>query len=61
VDNHVVELEVDHEAEPTTGVARQEKKESDNKEKRDAEPSTGTPIDKDLPRSFIPRLHILRD
>jgi hypothetical protein len=49
----VVEPEVDHEAEPTTGLTRQEEKESDNKEKRDAEPSTGTPIDKDPPRSFI--------
>jgi hypothetical protein len=55
VDNHVAELEADHEAEPTTDLARQEEKESDNKEKRDAEPSIVTPIDKDLPRTFIPK------
>jgi hypothetical protein len=55
VDNHVAELKADHEAEPTTDLARQEEKESDNKEKRDAEPSTITSIDKDLPRSFIPK------
>jgi hypothetical protein len=45
----------DHEAKPTTDLARQEDKESDNKEKRDAKPSIATPIDKDLPRSFIPK------
>ena len=55
MDNHVAEPEADHEAEPTTNLARQEEKESDNKEKKDVEPSTITPIDKDLPRSFIPK------
>jgi hypothetical protein len=51
----VAEPEADHEVEPTTDLARQEEKESDNMEKRDAEPSTATPIDKDLPRTFIPK------
>jgi hypothetical protein len=55
VDNHVGKPVEDHEAEPTTDLARQEEKESDNKEKRDSEPSTVTPIDKDLLRSFIPK------
>ena len=55
VDNHVAEPEADHEAEPTTDLARQEEKESDNKEKKDSKPSTVTPIDKDLSRSFIPK------
>ena len=55
VDNHVTEPEADHEAEPTTDLSRQEEKESDNKEKKDAEPSTVTLIDKELPRSFIPK------
>jgi hypothetical protein len=55
VDNHVVEPEANHEAEPTTNLARQEEKESDNKEKRDAGPSIVTPIDKDPPRSFVPK------
>jgi hypothetical protein len=53
VDNHVAKPEADHEAEPTTDLTRQEEKESDNKEKRDVEPSTVNHIDKDPPRSFI--------
>jgi hypothetical protein len=55
VDNHAAEAEVDHEAEPTTDLSRQEEKESDKKVERDAESSTVTPIDKDLPRSFVPK------
>jgi hypothetical protein len=55
VDNHVAEPEADHEAEPTTNLARQEEKESDNKEKRDAEPYTVTPLVNDRPRSFVPK------
>jgi hypothetical protein len=47
------ELEVDHEEEPKVELAEQEEKQSDNKEERDAEPSTVT--DKDPPRSFIPK------
>jgi hypothetical protein len=55
VDNLVAEPEVVDEAEPATDVARQEETESDNKEKKDAEPSTVTPIEKDLLRSFAPK------
>jgi hypothetical protein len=55
VDNLVVELEAVDEAELTTDVARQEETESDNKEKKDAEPSTVTPIEKDLSRLFAPK------
>jgi hypothetical protein len=55
VDNHVAEPEVDHEAEPTTNLARLEEKESDNKEKRDAEPYTVTPLVNDCLRSFVPK------
>jgi hypothetical protein len=61
VDNHVAEPEADHEAKPTIDLARQEEKESDNKEKRDAEPSTVTPIDKDLLGRLSQKPHILRD
>jgi hypothetical protein len=55
VDNHVAEPKVDHEAEPTTDLARQEGKESDKKETTDVEPSTVTPMDNDPPRSFVPK------
>jgi hypothetical protein len=34
---------------------------SDNKEKKDAEPSIVTPIEKGLSRSFAPKPLILRD
>ena len=51
VDNYLVEPE----AEPA-GQERQEGKESGNKEERDVEPSTTTPIVKDPPRSFIPKV-----
>jgi CCR4-NOT transcriptional regulation complex NOT5 subunit len=51
----VAEPEANHEEQPKVDLARQEEKESGNEEKRDAEPSTITPIDKDLPRSFIPK------
>jgi hypothetical protein len=47
VDNHVVDPEVD-----TVG---QEGEASGNKEERDVEPSTATPIVKDPPRSFVPK------
>jgi hypothetical protein len=40
---------------PTTDLARQEETKSDNKEKKDAVPSTVTPIEKDLTRSFAPK------
>jgi hypothetical protein len=60
VDNHVAELEsdhakpqADHEVEPKATLAGQEKKESDNKEERGAEPSTVTPIVNDPLRSFV--------
>ena len=55
MDNHVADLEEVDEAVPATDLARQEETKSDNKEKKDVEPSTVTPIDKDLPRSFIPK------
>ena len=45
VDNHVVDLEVD--------IAGQEGEENGNKEERDAEPSTTTPIVKDPPKTFV--------
>jgi hypothetical protein len=48
VDNHVVDPEVD-----TVG---KEGDESDNKEERDVEPYTATPIVKDPPRSFVPKV-----
>ena len=47
VDNQVVE--------PKANFAGQERKESDNKEEKGAEPSTVTPIVKDPPRLFIPK------
>jgi hypothetical protein len=52
VDNLVVDPEAVDEAVPATDLARQEETKSDNKEKKDAEPSTVTPIEKDLSRSF---------
>jgi hypothetical protein len=45
VDNHVVDPEVD--------ISGQEEEASGNKEERDAEPSTATPVVKDPPRSFV--------
>jgi hypothetical protein len=47
VDNQVVKLEAD--------PAGQEEEKSDNKEGRDAEPSTATLVVKDPPRSFVPK------
>jgi hypothetical protein len=41
--------------EPETDLTGQEGEESDNKEERDAEPSTVNPIVKDPPRSFVPK------
>ena len=40
---------------PKVDLAGKERKESDNKEERGAEPSTVTLIDKDPPRLFIPK------
>ena len=54
VDNHVAELESNHE-EPKAAPIVQEEKESDKKEERGAEPSTVTPIVNDPPRLFIPK------
>jgi hypothetical protein len=55
VDNRVADPEVVDEAVPTIDLARQEETKSDNKENKDAEPSTVTPIEKDLTRSFVPK------
>jgi hypothetical protein len=55
VDNLVADLEVVDEAVPATDLARQEERKSDNKEKKDVEPSTVTPIEKDHARSFVPK------
>jgi hypothetical protein len=55
VDNHVAEPKANHEAEPTTNLARQEQKESDKKETTDVEPSIVTPMDNDSPMSFVPK------
>jgi hypothetical protein len=40
---------------PKVDLAGQEGEEGNNKEERDAEPSTVTPIVKDSPRSFVPK------
>jgi hypothetical protein len=53
VDNLVADPEEIDEAVPATDLARQEETKSDNKEKKDVEPSTVTPIEKDLTRSFV--------
>jgi hypothetical protein len=55
VDNLVADPEAIDEVVLTTDLARQEETKSDNKEKKDAEPSTVTPIEKDLLRSFVPQ------
>jgi hypothetical protein len=55
VDNLVADLEAVDEAVPGTDLARQEETKSDNKEKKAAEPSIVTPIEKDLSRSFVPK------
>jgi hypothetical protein len=55
VDNRVANPEVVDEAVLATDLARQEETKSDNKEKKDAELSIVTPIEKDLTRSFVPR------
>jgi CCR4-NOT transcriptional regulation complex NOT5 subunit len=55
VNNQVAEPETNDEAVPTTELARQEETKSDNKEEIDAVPSTVTPTEKDLPRSFVPK------
>jgi hypothetical protein len=55
VDNRVANPEKVDEAVPATDLAGQEDKKSDTKEKKDAEPSTFTPTEKDLTRSFVPK------
>jgi hypothetical protein len=55
VDNHVDEPVAVDEVVPATDLAEQEETKSDNTEKKDAEPSTVTPIEKDLTRSFVPK------
>jgi hypothetical protein len=52
VDNLVANPEAIDEVEPAIDVAKQEETKSDNKEKKDAEPSIVTHIEKDLTRSF---------
>jgi hypothetical protein len=55
VDNHVADLEAVDEAMPVADLAGQKETRSDYKEKKDAEPSTVTPIEKDLTMSFVPK------
>jgi hypothetical protein len=55
VDNLVADPEAVDEAVPATNLARQEETKSDNKEERDGEPFTVIPIEKDLPRSYVPK------
>jgi hypothetical protein len=55
VDNHVADPEAVDEAVLTADLAGQKEMKSDNKEKKDAEPSTVTPTEKDLTRSFVPK------
>jgi hypothetical protein len=43
------------EAVPAADLAEQEETKSDNKKKKDAEPTTVTPTEKDLTRSFVPK------
>jgi hypothetical protein len=47
------EPKADYVVEPKAAFARQEEKESDNKEERGVEPSIVIPIDKGPPRLFI--------
>jgi hypothetical protein len=56
VDNRVDEPEAVDEAVPTANLAGQEETKSDNNEKKNAEPSTVTPTEKDLTRSFVPKV-----
>ena len=51
----MAEPEANRETKPTTDLSRQEETKIDNKEERDADPSIVTPIEKDLPRSFVPK------
>jgi hypothetical protein len=55
VDNRVDEPEAVDEAVPAADLAGQEETKSDNNENKDAEPSTVTPTEKDLTRSFVPK------
>jgi hypothetical protein len=55
VDNRVEEPEAVDEAVPAADLAEKEETESDNNKKKDAEPSTVTPPEKDLTRSFVPK------
>ena len=57
MDNQVAEAKANH-AEPEADLARkvgQDSEKGDNKEERDAEPSTITPTVKEPPRSFVPK------
>ena len=64
MDNQVAKPEADHveqkadHTEPEVDLAGkvgQDSGKGDNKEKRDAEPSTVSPIVKEPPRSFVPK------
>jgi hypothetical protein len=55
VDNRVNEPEAVDEAIPVADLAGQEETKSDNKEKKDAKPSTVTPTERDRKRSFVPK------
>jgi hypothetical protein len=55
VDNRVADPEGVDEAVPAADLVGQEEIKSDNKEKKDVEPFTVTPIEKDLTRSFAPK------
>jgi hypothetical protein len=59
VDNLVANPEAVDEVVPATNLTRKEETKSDNKEKKDAEPSIVTPIEKDHSRSFAPKAHYL--
>jgi hypothetical protein len=60
VDNRVADPEVVDEVVPATDLAGQEETKSDNKEKKDVEPSTVTRIDKDLTRSLMYKFNCTR-
>ena len=53
----MAELEADHAKKEAdlAGKVGQDSEKGDNKEERDAEPSTVTPIVKEPPRSFVPK------
>jgi hypothetical protein len=55
VDNRVDKPKAVDEVVPAIDLAEKEEKKSDNNEKKDVEPSTVTPPEKDLTRSFVPK------